>query len=145
MAVELESPIHDHLWAHIQRLNNLWVGGNPNQLESFFREDVVILHFDYKTRLRGREAVLNSYREFCDESTVHDFKQFKPVIDVFGNTAVVTYAFEIEYKMGDQTYNESGRDMFILVQEASKWLVIWRTMLPDPPETDTSSVLEILE
>jgi ketosteroid isomerase-like protein len=135
MADELGSAIHDQLWSHVQTLNNLWVNGKPDQLNPFFREDVVVLHFDYKTRLRGREAVINSYREFCDESTVHSFQQFKPVIDVFGQTAVVTYAFEIEYEMGDKTYNESGRDMFVFLHEDDQWLVVWRTMLPDPPAT----------
>ena len=145
MAVELDSPIHEQLWTHVQTLNNLWVNGNPDKLDPFVREDVVVLHFDYKTRLRGREAVIKSYREFCDESTVHSFRQFRPIIDVFGETAVVTYAFEIEYKMGEQTYNESGRDMFVFVWESDTWLVIWRTMLPDPPDAETTSILEIID
>lgn len=139
------SLLHDQLWLHVKSLNEMWVSGNPDKLDPFFHNDVVVLHFDYKTRLRGREAVIASYHEFCEESTVNTFKQFKPIIDIFGNTAVVTYAFEIEYEMGGQVYNESGRDMFVFLQEDSDWLAVWRTMLPDPPENSGTSIVEMFD
>ena len=51
-------------------------------------------------------------------------------IDVWGNTAVATYRYEIAYEMGGQLYQEMGQDLFVFVRDGGRWRAVWRTLIP---------------
>jgi hypothetical protein len=95
---------------------------------------MVIVDSEFRERGRGRGGCGKSYADFCGQATIHDFKELTPVIDVFGDTAIATYPFEITFEMSGETFGEAGRDLFVLVREDRKWWVAWRAMLPAPNE-----------
>jgi hypothetical protein len=33
--------------------------------------------------------------------------------------------------MKGKTYNESGKDLFVLIKEEERWQAVWRTLIPD--------------
>jgi len=113
----------------IQRLNDAWAKGNPRELANFFREDIVMINPDFSQRTEGREACVASYEGFCKEAAILDLKIGEPVIDVFNDTAIASYSWEIAYEMGGERFNDTGRDIFLFVREDGKWLAVWRTMI----------------
>ena len=113
----------------IHHLNDAWATGHPEKLAEFFREDIVIVHPDFTGRIEGRDACIASYAEFCSEATIHGVKIGEPGIEVFGDTAVSTYSYEVDYEMGGERFNDSGRDLFVFVLEDDRWQAVWRTMI----------------
>ena len=73
---------------------------------------------------------MKSYKDFRSQAIIHDPHEEDAAIDVFGDTAIATYRFEITYEMNGKTFNESGRDIFIFVREEEGWQAVWRTVVP---------------
>ncbi len=120
----------EEIWQLVQRLNDAWAKpGSPEDLASFFREDIVMVNPDFIQRTEGRDACVASYQDFCRQAAIRDFKISNPGIDVFENTAIATYSYEITYEMGGELFNDTGRDVFVFVRENDRWQAVWRTMI----------------
>jgi uncharacterized protein (TIGR02246 family) len=120
----------EEIWQIVQRMNDAWAKpGATEELASFFREDIVMAHPDFTQRTEGRDACVASYEDFRRQAAILDFKISNPGIDVFGNTAIATYSYEIAYEMGGERFNDTGRDIFVFVRENDRWLAVWRTMI----------------
>jgi uncharacterized protein (TIGR02246 family) len=124
-----QSSAVDEIRELIKRLNDAWVKGQPGQLASFFREDIVMVHPDFAQRTEGRDACVASYEDFCKQAAILDFNLLEPIIDVFGDTAVASYAYEISYEMGGERFKDSGRDLFVFIRQDDRWQAVWRTMI----------------
>ena len=119
----------------IHQLNNAWATGHPEKLAEFFREDIVMVNPDFTGRSEGRDACIAGYAEFCSQATIHGVKIGEPGIEVFGDTAVSTYSYEVDYEMGGERFSDTGRDLFVFVREDDKWQAVWRTMIISQAET----------
>ena len=100
--------------------------------EAVYRE---IFDPDFVNRTNGREACIAGYLDFCTQANITDFKLGEPGIDVFGNTAVATYSYEISYEMGGESFTDTGRDLFVFVREGDRWQAVWRTMIIPQEQT----------
>ena len=125
----------DEIWQLVQNMNNTWAQSRAGDLASFFREDIVMVHPDFTQRTEGRDACVASYEEFCKQAVILDLKLDNPGIDVFDNTAIATYSYEISYEMGGERFNDTGRDLFIFVREHGSWQAVWRTMIISQSES----------
>jgi uncharacterized protein (TIGR02246 family) len=119
----------DEIRELVERMNDAWVTGHPEQLGSFFREDIVIVSPGFSDRMEGRDAAVRSYAEFCSQAVVNEFTIGETGIDVFGDTAVATYGYQISYEMGGERFTDSGSDLFVFVRENNQWQAAWRTMI----------------
>jgi hypothetical protein len=82
-------------------------------------------------RVVGREACLESFRDFLRQARVDDYRETDRRVEVFGATAVATYRFEMRYEMKGESYRDAGSDVFVFTREEDSWLAVWRTMIPD--------------
>jgi uncharacterized protein (TIGR02246 family) len=124
------TPDTEEIWQLVQRMNDAWAKpGGPEDLASFFREDIVMVNPGFTQRTEGRDACVASYEGFCKQAAILDLKLSNPGIDVFGDTAIATYSYEIAYEMGGERFNDTGRDVFVFVRENDRWLAVWRTMI----------------
>ena len=119
----------------IQRINDAWLNGHPEDIASFFREDIVMVHPDFKQRTEGREACVASYADFCAQAKIKELTLGEIAVDVFADTAVATYAYEISYEMGGERFNDAGRDLFVFLREDDRWQAVWRTMIISQPDS----------
>lgn len=118
----------------LHKINEAWSKGEADQLKEYFHDDLVILGPNLQRMGEGKKACMESYKEFIAQAIVHDYREIDHTIDVWGNTAVVTYVFDISYEMNGQTFRESGHDMFVFNREGEQWLAVWRMVLPSPAE-----------
>jgi hypothetical protein len=125
-----ETKAQRDIWRFLRDLNARWVEGRPEDLADFFHEDMVIIAPGFKERIKGRKACVESYKGFSGQASIHDFKEVDPSIDVYGDTAVVSYGFEIIYEMDGETYHETGNDLFVLAHQGDRWRAVWRTLFP---------------
>ena len=111
----------------IQEMNRKWtIEKKANELRNYFHEDMVAITATDQKRIEGREACVASWKNFSENAAIHFWKELEPKIQVYGGGAfaVVTYYFDMSFDMGGQTINMKGRDMFSLVNENGKWLVV---------------------
>lgn len=114
-------------------INEAWRQGHHEQLGEIFAEHMVIEKPGFSGRIEGREACAQSYGHFMDNATVMHFETAEPAIDVWGDTALASYRFEIEYKAAGPVHRDAGRDVFLFVRQEGRWQAVWRTIIPFPP------------
>jgi hypothetical protein len=130
MVSDFETPEQGQIWQAVRDLNDAWVSGNPERLVEFFHQSMIIAQPGFQQQVRGRRECVDSYRDFCARANVRDFRASDPSVDVFGQTAVVSYSFDIDYELDSERFSESGRDLFVFVREGDKWWAVWRTIVP---------------
>lgn len=118
----------------VERLNRAWRSGRFAELDEVFDPEVVLVPPGSGSRVLGRDAVVQSYREFTTQAAVHRFDMDPPEIDQFGTTAIASCPYSIEYEIEGRRWRGSGHDLLVLRRGESGWRVVWRTMLPGPEE-----------
>jgi len=116
------------LWMLMQKINRCWYEGRPAKLADFFHDEIVFNTPDFRHQVRGREPCIRSYAGFMDSSRILLYKENNPVVQVFRNTAIVAYDFEMKYEQNNVTYHETGTDIFVFEQEKEQWKAVWRVM-----------------
>ena len=116
----------------VREINRLWVSGNPEKLGEYFHENMIMVAPDLKVVGKGREECVNGYIDFCREATVANCEESKFAVEIWGDTASVSYDFDISYEMEGKNYHDTGRDLFIFSREVThgKWLAVWRILVP---------------
>ncbi|MGP0067214.1 MAG: nuclear transport factor 2 family protein [Isosphaeraceae bacterium] len=116
----------------VRRINAAWREGKPEQIPELFHDRIVIVGADGQRYGEGKFACADSYRSFCAQATVTHYQESDTQVDVFATTAVVNYAFDIEYAIGGKSSRETGRDTLVLTKQDSRWLVVWRQISAQP-------------
>ena len=124
MSINFEDTVKQEVWQALRALNDAWTKGNPGDLKNYFHKDMVAITATDRERLEGREACFTSWNNFTKAAKINHWKELEPRIQLYGNTAVVTYYYDMSFNMGGQTTNLSGRDMFVFVKEGGKWWAV---------------------
>jgi hypothetical protein len=116
----------------LNRINAAWLSGNFDDLAQLLDPEIVIRGPNLEHLARGRDAAINSYKDFTRQAKVHSFKEGEPEVDLNGNIAVAICPWQISYEMNGQTYDETGRDLFVLAFTEGNWRAVWRAVLSSP-------------
>ena len=117
-AAELE------IWRTVERLNATWTSGRVDELEQFFHDGMVAITPTDRLRLEGRDACVASWRRFVERAAIREWKTSDPLVRVFGEAAMATYYYDMLCEIDSKVVRLSGRDMFVLVHEGGRWLVV---------------------
>jgi ketosteroid isomerase-like protein len=115
------------VWNLIKKMNRLWVQENkPLELKKYFHKDIVVITPVDKYILEGSETCVAGWERFVKMTKIHSWQELDPKVHIYndGNAAVVTYYFNISYEMNGQSIKSEGRDMFFLIKENNKWMVV---------------------
>lgn len=118
----------------IRELNAAWPEGRLEDIGRCFDDEAVMVPPGGGVLIRGREAVVGSFREFLNMAKVHSFEILNPTVTVFGATACAVVPFQIYYELQGQVYDEKGEDILVLMQNSGEWRIVWRTQVPLPAE-----------
>lgn len=125
----------EQIWKVIQEMNRKWtVENNADELKNYFHKDMVAITPTNQERIEGREKCVAGWKNFIKNAKIHLWKESEPKIQVYGKDefAIVTYYFDMSFDMGGRTVNMKGRDMFSLVNENGKWLIVADQFSPSP-------------
>lgn len=114
----------------VQAINTAWVRGNAGAMAEYLDERVVIVQPGFQERLVGREACIESYREFGSHALIHSYEESETTVDVRDDTAIASHHYALEYEMDGEMYHDAGHDVFVFVRGESGWRAIWRTLIP---------------
>ena len=120
----------------LRRINDAWVCGHAADMADDLDERVVVVQPGFRDRVEGREAAIDSYREFVESAVIHWYAESDLVIDTFGETAVATYGWEMDWEMDGERHVEAGHDVFVFRKLGARWVAVWRTLTVEPREAD---------
>ena len=121
--------MHGPVAEAIRRINDAWVNGRAEDLAALVHPDVVLALPGFGGREVGRMSFVAGHREFAASATIHGFREHDQAIDVVGDTAVVTYRYELDYERSGERYRSLGRDLWVFRKQDTGWLAVWRTIL----------------
>lgn len=110
--------------AFVKALNEAWTKGNVDRLQDYFHPDMVAVTATDRNILYGKDACFAAWHNFASNAAIHHWTEVDPKVRIFGNTAIVTYYFDMSFDMQGQTVDLNGRDMFVLVKEDGRWWAV---------------------
>jgi len=125
----------------LQRISAAWQGRRYQELAILFDENIVMVLPGLSARIEGRAAVVESYMEFMEHSAVGDYWEDEPTIDVWGETAIASYRWEMTWVSGGISESAAGYDVFTFSRRTDgdqAWRAVWRTMALDVTPGDDS-------
>ncbi len=115
--------------AALARINRAWLDRRPADLGPLFHPALTMVLPGFSGRVEGREANVAGFADFCTHATIHEYREQDSQIDVYGDTAVASFAYEMVYERSGQLYRATGRDLWVFARQHGTWLAVWRTML----------------
>ncbi|MGZ3681124.1 MAG: nuclear transport factor 2 family protein [Ktedonobacterales bacterium] len=127
---EAERRSREEIAGIVRAINAAWVHGNAGEMADYLDERMVIVQPGFEERLMGREACVESYREFANHAAIRQYDEGEVTVEVRGDTAIASYRYGIEYEMDGETYHDAGHDVFVLMHGDGGWRAVWRTFIP---------------
>jgi ketosteroid isomerase-like protein len=124
----LSSATHEDVSRTLSSINQAWLEGRPRDLEPYFDPKLVLL-LPGGSRVEGREALVQSFVDMRENARVHGFEESDRQVDVFGDTAVASFAFVLVYEREGMKYRATGRDLWVFSRGDGGWQAVYRTML----------------
>lgn len=113
----------------MHRINQAWLNGRVEDLSPMVHPEIVMVFPGFAGRAEGREVFLAGFRDFCENATIHEFREQDHEIDLAGDTAVAAFQYEMVYERSGERYRVTGRDLWVLQFQDGDWLAVWRAML----------------
>jgi len=110
-------------------INAAWRSGQPLMMLQYLHPDIVMALPGFNGTLHGREALVDSFEEFCGNATLIEYEESDEKITVVGDCAAASFRFRMIYKRADYREESRGRDLWIFQRQDSRWIAVWRTML----------------
>jgi nuclear transport factor 2 (NTF2) superfamily protein len=115
--------------AAMRRINQAWLDGQVEDLASMVHPEVVMVFPDFSGTIQGRENFLAGFRDFRQNATILEFREHDQHVDVAGETAVVTFRYDMVYERSGERYRATGRDLWVFQKQGGAWIAVWRAML----------------
>ena len=115
--------------AAMRLINQSWLDGRVEDLAPIVHPEIVMVFPDFTGSIQGRENFLAGFRDFCQNATIQEFREHDHHIDVAGDTAVVTFRYEMVYERSGKQYRSTGRDLWVFRKQGMVWIAVWRAML----------------
>ena len=132
MGISFADPVQQEIWTTLRALNDAWTQGHPDDLAHYFHPQMLAITPVDRLRRDGAPACLAGWKSFADAARIHRWQEFDPLIRVYGDAAVASYYYAIDFEMGGKRIGQSGRDLFFLVREDGRWQVVADQFSPYP-------------
>ncbi|MFO0984976.1 MAG: DUF4440 domain-containing protein [Planctomycetota bacterium] len=114
----------------LRAFHRAWLSGQLDDLPALFHPEVVMLPPGPGAALTGRDALVQSIRDYVTNATTTSFAESELRVDAFGDTAVASFRFDITYLWQGAEHREAGRETWVWMREDGEWRAVWRTQVP---------------
>lgn len=121
---QMRSSDTDEVVAFIKSLNECWTKGNVDRLKDYFHKDMVAVGPCDRNFLEGGETCFSSWKKFTETSRVSRWEEQDIKVRLYGDTAIVTYYYDMSFEKDGQNIDTGGRDMYVLHRENGRWWVV---------------------
>jgi uncharacterized protein (TIGR02246 family) len=116
------------IWNLVRESNRAWISGSTKELAALFDENAVVITPALQGRVEGRDAIVASYASYNAHAKTHSFEEMEHQVDLFGDTAVVTYRFQVRYELlTDGVVQDETAQEVLVLRRTDRWRVFWRT------------------
>ena len=122
------------LRASVLAINDRWRSRRYDEIGDLLAQAVVLAPPGFGTRVRGRGAYVQSYRDYDAAARTLEFSAGEPQIDLAGDTAVAVCPFDVTYELDGTRYHDRGHDILVFSRMGGEWKVVWRSMQAAPVE-----------
>lgn len=112
------------IWQVVLNMNYCRLEGDTKDLADYLHTNVLAIMPTTGERLHGREACIAAWTEFSRAVVFEYQTKSDKKIDIYNNTAVVTYYHDMVYIKDNRTIHAFHRDMVVLIKENGKWYVV---------------------
>ena len=112
----------------IKNINIAWTKGKIEDIKKYLYKGIVIVSPDFKNRLKGIDDVLNSYKEFYENSKIYDFSENDFNVEIFDKIVATDYKYHIIYEINNKKYDGTGREIWTFGKINDRWLAVWRCL-----------------
>ncbi len=119
----------EYLEQLMKAINEAWLQQQFDRFDLYFHEEIVFNSPDFSRQIKGRDACVQSYRDFMRLATIDFFQTQSPQIDQSETTAVVKVPFEMHYRINEKNFREKGLDIFVCTDFQDRWVAVWRYMV----------------
>jgi Domain of unknown function (DUF4440) len=110
-------------------INQAWLEKRVDDMTPALDPEIVMVFPGFSGRMQGREPFLAGFRDFVQSAAIHEFHDRGQQVDVVGDTAVITFPYEMQYSRSGERYRVTGRDLWIFRKRGAVWIAVWRAML----------------
>lgn len=111
----------------VREINEHWQAGRYDRIGALLAEGAVIAPPGFDGRVRGRDAYVQSYRDYDQAATTLEFSMGEPQVDVVGDVAVAVTPFDVVYELDGTRHHEKGQNILVFSRRQGEWAVVWRT------------------
>ena len=126
---------HEAVKTVVQTINRVWLNGQVEALAPVVDPNIVMVFPGFTGQIQGRDQFLAGFRDFCENAKVQEFHDHDYQSDLVGDTAVVTFRYDMIYERSAERYRASGRDLWVFQRQDNGWIAVWRTMLEIQEQT----------
>jgi ketosteroid isomerase-like protein len=122
----------------IRKMNRIWTEAwDEKAFAEYIHPDAVAIVPTSPGRLKGRDQYVAGWKGFTGMAQIHEWTESGHLVTVYasGLCAVVTYFFTIRFAIAGNEQLMKGRDMFFLVKEQGRWLIVADQFSPEPVQT----------
>lgn len=127
-----DDPVKQAVWDTLRALNDAWTKGDPDDLVHYFHPRMIAVTATDRHRLTGAQTCIAGWRAFAQAARIHHWRELDPVVELYGEAAVVAYDFDLSCDLGGRTVHLTGRDLFFFVREAGRWWAVGDQFSPYP-------------
>ena len=98
--------------------------GKTSDLLSHFHPKVVGFSSTQQKRISGRGAMRKTFDYYRHASSKMKYAITKPQVQMFGNSAVVTFTWTVELGAGRPRHAIHGRGSHVFVRNGEKWQIV---------------------
>jgi ketosteroid isomerase-like protein len=110
-------------------INRAWRSGRVSDMVPYLHPDVVMTMPGFTGSIAGRDKLIAGFEEFCANARVVEYTESDQIIEVIGNSAVVSFKFDMLYERPKYRERSQGRDLWLFQRDSGKWVAVWRTMI----------------
>ncbi|MEX2401239.1 MAG: nuclear transport factor 2 family protein [Rhodothermales bacterium] len=119
---------HEAIRSAVRTMNERWRAKQYDRIGALLADGGTPAPSGFGSRVRGRGAYVQSYRDYDEAVTTLEFSAGGPEVDIVGDVAVAVCSFSVMYEIDGVTHREHGHDLLVFSRCAGEWKVVWRTM-----------------
>ncbi len=113
----------------MEHFNDGWTRGRIDDITPLLHPDVIFVAPDGETEIAGRDACLQTIKDYVSAAQTRAFEVRRRSIRTWGRTGVVIMDYTIEYTLNGESHKEQGREHWALQQTDGAWQIVWRAMV----------------
>lgn len=114
----------------LMSINRACLQGRLENLDKYFHSDMVIDRPEFREGKVGRDQCIQHHEDFLKNVKILSFRESDYKVNVWGDTAVASYQFEVQLEIDNRVHKESGRELYTFSRNDQGWQAVWSSIAP---------------